>query len=133
MAGKDPPIAQALVLFALDTSLVAQFYRRTLTLATIEQEKTHILLRGQGIEVIVHAVPPRVARQIEIAVPPVPRQATPFKPVFVVDDLSRVKQAARETGGHLKPIKSAWNIRGATTLDGWDPEGNIVQFRQLSP
>ncbi len=29
------------------------------------------------------------------------------------------------------PAAGAWHFRGATVLDGHDPEGNVVQFKQL--
>jgi hypothetical protein len=30
----------------------------------------------------------------------------------------------------LGPIEAAWQFGGFTLLDGWDPEGNVVQFPQ---
>jgi hypothetical protein len=33
-------------------------------------------------------------------------------------------------GGRLKPPEAQWRFRGTTVLDGWDPEGNVVQLRQ---
>ncbi len=132
MTRAEPPISQALVLFAVEPGRVGDFYRQALNIETIDADASHELLRGNGIEIVVHAIAPRYASQITIEQPPVPRNGTAFKPVFVVDDLNRVKTAAKQTGGHLKPLKQAWQIRGATVLDGWDPEGNIVQFRQPS-
>jgi hypothetical protein len=44
---------------------------------------------------------------------------------------SSIWAAAKATGGHLKPLKQAWRFRGFVVLDGWDPEGNIVQFKQV--
>jgi hypothetical protein len=26
-----------------------------------------------------------------------------------------------------------WRIRGFIVLDGWDPEGNVIQFKQVDP
>ncbi len=71
--------------------------------------------------------------QITITKPPSVREDTPLKPAFVVKDLEVVRAAALATGGHLKPLDAAWQIRGATVLDGWDPEGNVVQFKQPLP
>jgi hypothetical protein len=28
-------------------------------------------------------------------------------------------------------MKQAWRFRGFVVLDGWDPEGNVVQFKQV--
>ena len=123
--------AQSLVIFAKDKDRVSTFYRRTLGLEAVELENSHDLLRGSGIELVIHAIPDRVAAGIEISEPPTVRQAAVFKPAFVVADLEAVRQAAEQTGGGLKPKEASWSIRGATVLDGWDPEGNVVQFKML--
>jgi hypothetical protein len=66
------------------------------------------------------------------ASPPAPRDDTAFKPTFVVASLADVRRAAESTGGFLKPDAGAWQFRGHTVVDGWDPEGNIVQFKQVT-
>jgi hypothetical protein len=60
----------------------------------------------------------------------VPREDTPFKPTFIVKDLAAVRAAVEATGGWLKPAEQAWHFRGTVVLDGHDPEGNVVQFKQ---
>jgi hypothetical protein len=96
-----------------------------------ESDKTHDLLVGEGHEVVVHDISKAYAESIEIATPPMPRDESAMKPTFVVDDLEVVRTAAKATGGFLKPLKQAWRFRGFVVLDGWDPEGNIVQFKQV--
>ena len=61
------------------------------------------------------------------------RDDVALKPTFVVDDLEVVRAAAKANGGFLKPIKQAWRIRGFIVLDGCDPEGNVIQFKQVDP
>ena len=80
---------------------------------------------------MIHAIPDRISAGIEISEPPAVREAAVFKPAFVVADLEAVRQVAEQTGGGLKPSEAAWSTRGATVLDGWDPEGNVVQFKML--
>jgi predicted enzyme related to lactoylglutathione lyase len=121
---------QGLVVFAKSKPRVSAFYRQTLRLDVVESDTTHDLLRGHGYEVVVHAIPRRVAAGIVIADPPEPREETPFKPTFVVPSLDDVRVAAQATGGFLKPRAGAWHFRGHEVLDGWDPEGNVVQFKQ---
>ena len=58
------------------------------------------------------------------------REDTPFKPAFVVKNLDEVRVAAAATGGSLGPSSEAWRYNGYLVLDGCDPEGNVVQFRQ---
>jgi len=113
---------QGLVIFAKSKEKVSAFYQQTLNLNVQESEKSHDLLVGDGQEVVIHAISKRYADSIEIA-----------SPTFVVDDLARVRAAVKQTGGYLKPLKQAWRFRGMIVLDGWDPEGNIVQFKQPDP
>lgn len=119
-----------LVVFAKNKKRVSAFYRHTLGLDAVEVEPSHDLLQGPGIELVIHAIPPKVAAEITITEPPQIRGNAVFKPAFVVADLEAVRAAAEQTGGSLKPSEAAWRIRGATILDGWEPEGNVVQFKQ---
>jgi predicted enzyme related to lactoylglutathione lyase len=121
---------QGVVVFAKNKRRVSAFYRETLALLAEESEPSHDLLRGSGYEVVVHAIPRKYGSGIRIARPAVPREDMPFKPTFVVADLEAVRAAAVKTGGYLKPAEGAWHFRGCTVLDGWDPEGNVVQFKQ---
>ena len=129
---KSPrPPALTLVLFAKNKKRVSAFYRQTLGLQAAEEQPTHDLLQGPGIELVIHAIPRKYAADIRITRPPAVREDTPFKPAFLVADLDAVRVAAKATGGFLKPAEGAWQIRGATVLDGWDPEGNVVQFKRV--
>jgi predicted enzyme related to lactoylglutathione lyase len=121
---------QGLVVFAKNKKRVSAFYQQTLGLEVQESDSSHDLLRGHGYELVVHTIPRKYAAGIAIAKPPEPREETPFKPTFVVDSLEKVRSAAAATGGYLKPAEGAWHFRGHAVLDGWDPEGNIVQFKQ---
>lgn len=131
MAARTSSTTHGLVVFAKDKKRVSAFYRLTLGLEAVVVEPSHDLLQGPGIELVVHAIPRKVAAEITIAEPPQIRGNTAFKPAFFVTDLEAVRAAAEQTGGSLKPSEAAWHIRGATVLDGWDPEGNVVQFKQI--
>lgn len=122
---------QGLVVFAKNKKRVSAFYQQALGLEVQESDSSHDLLRGHGYEVVVHTIPRRYAASISIAKPPVPREDTPLKPTFVVASLAEVRRAVEATGGYLKPESGAWHFRGQVVLDGWDPEGNIVQFKQV--
>jgi hypothetical protein len=124
------PHQQGLVVFAKNKKRVSNFYATTLDLAVEESDSSHDLLRGRGYEVVIHSIPKKYAATISITSPPEPRDETPFKPTFVVLSLARVRAAAEAAGGYLKPEAGAWHFRGCTVIDGWDPEGNIVQFKQ---
>lgn len=121
---------QGLVVFAKSKKRVSAFYQQTLGLEVVESDSSHDLLRGKDYEVVVHAIARKYAASITLSNPPEPRDETPFKPTFVVHSLAHVRSAAEATGGYLKPEAGAWHFRGHVVLDGWDPEGNIVQFKQ---
>ena len=125
-----PTPSQSLVIYAKDKARVSAFYRETLGLAAEEEQPSHDLLTGPGIELVVHTIPPAYSADIHLTTPPALREDTPLKPSFVVADLAAVRAAAERTGGGLNPPERAWAYRGQTVLDGYDPEGNVLQFRQ---
>ena len=124
---------QALCIFAKNVNQVSLFYQQALGLKVQASDKTHDLLVGQHHEVVVHAISKAYAQSIEIESPPNRREDVALKPIFVVEDLELVRAAAKTHGGYLKPIKQAWRIRGYIVLDGSDPEGNVIQFKQVDP
>ena len=131
MSNSMPQVGQAgLVVFAKSVKKLSAFYIRTLGLEVLESARSHQLLRGNGYEVVVHAIPAKYARAIQITKPPVLREDSAMKPSFVVPDLAALRLAVVATGGWLKPEEMAWTIRGHKVLDGCDPEGNILQFKQ---
>ena len=131
MAKKNQSPLQALCIFAKNVEQVSLFYQQALGLKLEASDKTHDLLVGQNHEVVVHAISKAYADSIEIESPPIKRDDVALKPVFVVDDLEIVRAAAKVNGGYRKPLKQAWRIRGYVVLDGCDPEGNVIQFKQL--
>ena len=133
MAKKIHSPYQALCVFAKQVDKVSLFYQQALGLKVEVSDKTHDLLVGQNYEVVVHAISKAYAQSIEIESPPKRRDDVALKPTFVVDDLEVVRAAAKANGGFLKPIKQAWRIRGYIVLDGTDPEGNVIQFKQVDP
>ena len=131
MAKPIPQTGQAgLVVFAKSVKKLSAFYIRTLGLEVLESARSHQLLRGNGYEIVVHAIPAKYAREIQITKPPVLREDSAMKPSFVVPDLAALRLAVVATGGWLKPEEMAWTIRGHKVLDGCDPEGNVLQFKQ---
>jgi hypothetical protein len=131
MANSMPQAGQAgLVVFAKSVKKLSAFYIRILGLEVLESARSHQLLRGNGYEVVVHAIPAKYAREIQITKPPVLREDSAMKPSFVVQDLAALRLAVVATGGWLKPEEMAWTIRGHKVLDGCDPEGNVLQFKQ---
>ena len=121
---------QGIVIFAKSKRRVSAFYQATLGLRVVESEASHDLLRGTTYEIVVHAIPRKIAAGITITNPPTARERGAFKPTFVVKSLHKVRDATEATGGFLNPATETWHFRGCSVLDGIDPEGNPVQFKQ---
>ena len=119
------------VLFAKNVESMTAFYQSVLNMDITEAGKSHTVLSNGSIELVIHGIPAKVAESIVINAPPEQRNNAVFKPAFVVPSLDDVQRTAKAGGGGLKPKSAAWEIRGALVLDGWDPEGNIIQFKQF--
>ncbi|HRI18661.1 MAG TPA: VOC family protein [Burkholderiaceae bacterium] len=127
-------IAQAgAVVFAKNLPTMARFYRELLGMAVLHSEADHVVLEGAGIQLVIHAIPKRIAAQIVIADPPVARDETPIKLFFAVTSLADARVRAASLGGRLAPPGKQWSARGFTACDGVDPEGNMLQLRQTGP
>jgi catechol 2,3-dioxygenase-like lactoylglutathione lyase family enzyme len=123
-------VAALVAVYARDIARVAAFYERTLALPVLEREAGFVVLGDDGVEIAVVRMADSLAAEVEISDPPQVREGTPVKGSFLVADLERVRTAAAATGGGTRPLASAWLWHGQLHLDGHDPEGNVVQFRQ---
>jgi Glyoxalase-like domain len=127
----QPPRTGAVV-FARDLARVARFYEVLASMTVAHAAPDHIVLESADFELVLHAIPKRIADTIEIAVPPKRRTETPIKLFFGVASLAETRAAAVALGGALNPEKAEWEARGFRACDGHDPEGNVVQFRQVA-
>jgi len=75
-----------------------------------------------GVSFALHAIPPEIASQIEIATPPRPRGQNPVKLIFEVDDVD-AERARLELLG-VTMVQRPWGA-----WDGIDPEGNVFGLR----
>jgi predicted enzyme related to lactoylglutathione lyase len=85
---------------------------------------------GPDLKFVIVRIPKRIADTIDIATPPEPREDTPLKPVFGVEDIAHARQRAAELGGAMNAVEREWEFEGAKVCDGHDPEGNVFQLRQ---
>ncbi|MFY9510489.1 MAG: VOC family protein [Rubrivivax sp.] len=122
--------AIAATLYARQAQRLAGFYEQVLALPRQIEEAGFVLLASGSIELVVVQAPAAIAAQIHIAEPPALREDTPIKLAFPVPDVEALRPVIERLGGGLKPPAAAWSWRGATHLDGWDPEGNVFQLRQ---
>jgi hypothetical protein len=91
----------------------------------------HIVLESPGYQLVVH----RSVRHngssggVHGAVR---RSSAAFKPVFFVPSITSLRTIAAAHGGVVEPVEHEWRFSGATVCDGVDPEGNVIQFRELA-
>ena len=121
------------ILFAKDPDLLADFYRQLLDCPLARPDADHLVLETGGLELIVHAIPPQIAREITITCPPAVRDETPVKLLFGVADLAHAREVAARCGGRLHPADREWQAGAVRVCDGHDPEGNVFQLRQTAP
>jgi predicted enzyme related to lactoylglutathione lyase len=119
------------VVFAKDLQRVARFYERVLALAVVHAEVDHVVLESALQQIVIHAIPGPIAAGIHITVPPERREDTALKLFFAVDSIDALRSTAAALGGQIDPPARAWQARGFRAVDGHDPEGNVLQFREL--
>jgi len=118
------------VIFAKDVGAVARFYESAVPMTVLAEEDGAVRLENESLQLVIHALPKAVAKQIEISVPPRLREQSAIKPVFAVDSLDRVRGLVSALGGGMNPASSAFVWAGFRACDGHDPEGNQIQFRE---
>src|SRR5579859_6266170 len=80
---------------------------------------------GDGVRFGLHAIPGDIAKNIEIACPPVPREDQPVKLIFEVKEVERERERLESLG--IQTLRRAWQKPGVA-CDAVDPEGNIFQL-----
>ena len=116
--------------YAKDARRLAGFYAGVLGLGRVEEGASFVVLAAPGVELAIVQASPEIADSIVLADPPDVREGTPMKLSFVVDDVERLRAVVVRLGGGLAAPDAAWSWRGHRHLDGWDPEGNLLQLRQ---
>ncbi|MGH9439734.1 MAG: VOC family protein [Terriglobia bacterium] len=122
----------AAVLYAKDISKVGDFYAKVACLQVTHEEQDHVVLESAAFQLVVVAVPLKLAATIHITQPPQRRENTAVKLVFPVASLTAARQAAQSHGGKLNSPGREWVFQGSRVCDGQDPEGNVVQFRECA-
>ena len=120
------------VVYAKSLERVRDFYAQCCGLALTRSEDDHVVLDSPVFQLVILAVPRKIAESISVATPPVRREGTPIKLIFRVESIDAVRMLAARLGGQLNPPEREWNYRGQKVCDGHDPEGNVVQFRELT-
>lgn len=118
------------VVFAKNVARVAKFYEGVLSMSIDHADPDHIVLNSEDFQLVIHAIPKQVAEMIAIAVPPEIREDTPIKLCLPVSSIAEARAKATALGGKVRSQEKEWNGPDFKACDGYDPEGNVVQFRE---
>lgn len=116
-------LRQAMI-FAKDMAVMTAFYRDGLGLRLRlgTSRADWVEFDAGGSLLALHAIPPHIAKDIEITSPPGRRSDTPIKLVFETDDLDGARAHLTRHGAVMDQPRS-WG-----SCDGLDPEGNVFQI-----
>ena len=120
------------VLFATRLDRVATFYSNVLGLSEAHRDDDHIVLESPGFQLVVHRIPWRSSTTEDVVEPSARRAGASFKPVFFVQSVAQVRAIANAHGGAMDPTEKQWRFNGVLVCDTVDPEGNVIQFRELN-
>lgn len=126
MAG---PARAGILIYALDPPRLSRFYEALLGMRVLAADAEHRILESDDIQLIVHAIPAEYAVGMSIDSPPAMRSEQAIKPFFTVANLASADAQAAALGGYV--YGPTWNGPGFAVRNACDPEGNIIQLREL--
>jgi predicted enzyme related to lactoylglutathione lyase len=125
------PFTAGAIVYAKDIARVARFYADLADLEIVHEVDDHVVLESETHELVIVAIPAATAARIVISTPPVRRENTAFKLSFAVASLAEARIGAKAAGGELNPPGKEWDFQGLRVCDGCDPEGNMIQVREV--
>jgi predicted enzyme related to lactoylglutathione lyase len=115
------------ILYVKDLERMQRFYCELLGVDPANHNWTDVWAAfdtGGSVRFALHAIPD-IAKNIEIACPPLPRENQPMKLIFEVKDVERERERLESLG--IQTLRRAWQKPGEA-CDAVDPEGNIFQL-----
>lgn len=115
------------MLYVKDLERMKQFYGDMLGVKPTNQNWTDVWAAFDtgGTRFALHAIPAEIAQDIEIALPPAPREQDPVKLIFEVKDVESERARLESLG--IRILRRPWQQPGVA-CDAVDPEGNIFQI-----
>jgi len=118
------------VIFAADVDRVARFYEVLLMMSPVHIEDGLRVIASDRTELVIHQIPPHLVEPTTESPPPA-REDTAIKPFFIVPSLDKAREMAPLLGGYLFPANREFVARRFRACNACDPEGNVIQFREL--
>jgi predicted enzyme related to lactoylglutathione lyase len=124
----NQPAHSGVLIYAKQLERMSIFYQRVLGLREVHADAMHRVLSAGETQLLLHALPPQVAAQVQIASPPEPRETQAIKPFFTVPSLAEAEREVDACGGLIHgPI---WPGPGLRVRNVCDPEGNVLHLRE---
>ena len=115
------------MLYVKDLERMKQFYGDMLGVQPASRNWSDVCATFDtgGARFALHAIPAEIAKHIDIASPPTPRENLPLKLIFEVKDVESERTRLESLG--IEMLRRPWQQSGEA-CDGVDPEGNIFQL-----
>jgi predicted enzyme related to lactoylglutathione lyase len=115
------------MLYVKDLEGMKQFYSDMLGVKPNNKEWTDVWATFDtgSTRFSLHAIPAEIAKHIEIASPPAPREKDPVKLIFEVKDVESERGRLESLG--ITILRRPWQKPGRA-CDAVDPEGNVFQI-----
>lgn len=124
------PAKAGLFIYAKDRERISTFYQSILGMTRVYDSNELTVLQSQELQLIVHAVPARIASTIVITAPPQRREDSALKFFFTVPSIDDARTLASTLGGEI--YHDLWEAPGFRVCNAIDPEGNVFQLRESS-
>jgi predicted enzyme related to lactoylglutathione lyase len=124
----------AAILYVKDLAVMHAFYEECFGMSAVESgQEDFCVLESGDWELSLVRVPAAIAATFVVTDPPRRRANVPVKLAFEVASIDGLRAVVTRAGGQVDPSGTARKFRGRRLLDCLDPEGNVVQLRQLLP
>ena len=117
-----------IIVFAKDMEKMTSYYETVVGLpraGTPDDSEDFVAFDAGGVHFCLHRIPEHYARDIEIATPPIAREATPIKVSFHSPAVRSAREVLESRGAMLGPVREFGTLH---LCDGTDPEGNVFQL-----
>jgi predicted enzyme related to lactoylglutathione lyase len=125
-SAQDKRVRFGAVIFTGNVERLARFYQGVAALSNVTSDEGVTVLAAEGFELVVHAL------RGEPADPASAEREAYVKPFFIVASLEETRERAASLGGRLEPASTEWDARGFRACEAVDPDGNPIQFREVS-
>ena len=117
--------------FAKDLERMLEFYQSLGFEPESIKPNDFGVLRSDESELTVVQIPEHISAEITISKPPVVRSDTAIKLVFVVPRIDEALKNVEKNGGSQGDFQ-AWQYADFIAQECVDPEGNVLQLRQIN-